>query len=123
MTSSASEPADVGYPLPTTPKHKASMFADYTLSNGSLAGLGGGFGVRYTGKSTGALPGLFSTPVIYAGNATLFDATAHYDMPGWRLAVNASNLLDKAYVARCASFYGCVYGAGRQVIATITKKF
>jgi len=27
------------------------------------------------------------------------------------------------YVARCAGPYGCVYGAGRQVIATLTGKF
>ena len=52
-------PADVGYPLPTTPKHKASMFVDYTLQKGALAGFGGGMGVRYTSKSTGALPGQF----------------------------------------------------------------
>ncbi|HET8613114.1 MAG TPA: TonB-dependent siderophore receptor [Sphingomonas sp.] len=123
VLSSVSEPADVGYPLPVTPKHKASLFVDYTLQKGPLAGFGAGFGARYTSKSTGALPGQFGTPVIYADSATLFDAILHYDIPGWRFAVNGSNIFDKRYVARCASFYGCVYGAGRQIIGTITKKF
>ncbi|TPG21826.1 TonB-dependent siderophore receptor [Sphingomonas koreensis] len=123
VLSSPGEPADVGYPLPTTPKHKASVFVDYTLQHGPLAGIGGGLGARYTSKSTGALPGAFATPVIYADAATLFDATLHYDVPGWRFAINGSNIVDKRYVARCASNYGCVYGAGRNIMGTITKKF
>jgi iron complex outermembrane receptor protein len=32
-------------------------------------------------------------------------------------------VFDKRYVARCASFANCTYGAGRQVIGTVTKKF
>jgi iron complex outermembrane receptor protein len=44
-------------------------------------------------------------------------------MPRFRLSLNASNLFDKDYVARCTGLYGCVYGAGRQVIATLTGKF
>ena len=123
VRSSASEPADVGLPLPTTPRYKLAAFADYTLQKGPLGGLGGGAGARYSSKSTGALPGPFATPVIYAGRATLFDATIHYDLPSWRLAVNGSNILDKKYVARCAGNFGCVYGAGRQIIGTVTKTF
>jgi len=123
VKSAPSEPLDVGYPLPTTPKHKLSLFVDYTLQKGPLGGFGAGFGMRYNSKSSGALPGQFATPVIYTGEATLFDAIIHYDVPGWRFAVNGSNIFDKAYVARCASNNGCVYGAGRQVLATVTKRF
>jgi iron complex outermembrane receptor protein len=123
VKSSPSTPGDVGLPLPTTPKNKASIFADYTLQKGSLGGLGVGFGARYNSKSTGALPGAFATPVIYGQAATLFDAIVHYDLPGWRIAVNGSNIFDKSYVARCSGNFGCVYGAGRQVIGTVTKKF
>ena len=61
--------------------------------------------------------------MIYGDAATLFDATLHYDVPGWRFAINGSNIADKRYVARCASNYGCVYGAGRKIMGTITKKF
>ena len=116
-------PAEIGQPLPTTPENKFSLFVDYTLRKGMLAGLGYGAGVRYTDGSAGSLPGAFN-PVVYDGqSSTLFDAIVHYDMPGWRFAVNASNLFDKTYVARCSGANGCFYGAGRQVIGTITKKF
>ncbi|WP_419826116.1 TonB-dependent siderophore receptor [Sphingomonas sp.] len=123
VKSALAEPADVGYPLPVTPKHKASALVDYTFRKGLLAGFGGAAGVRYTSRSTGALPGAFGTPVIYGQSATLMDAILHYDLPGWRLAVNASNLLDKRYVSRCAGFFSCDYGAARQVLGTVTKRF
>lgn len=120
--------ADLGAPMPTTPKHKLSLFADYTIKHGVLAGFGGGAGVRYNSSSAGSLPSATFLPAglgptIVTGQATLFDAILHYDTPRFRIAVNASNLFDKDYVARCTGLYGCVYGAGRQVIATLTGKF
>jgi iron complex outermembrane receptor protein len=116
-------PQEVGNPLPTTPENKFAVFVDYTLRKGPLAGFGYGAGVRYTDGSAGSLPGFYN-PVVYYGQAsTLVDAILHYDMPGWRFAVNASNLLNNTYVARCSGTNGCFYGAPRQVIGTVTKKF
>lgn len=125
---SPNAPGDVGAPLPTTPKHKLSLFADYTVAHGTLAGFGGGAGVRYNSSSAGSLPsgtfpGVGFAPTIVTGKATLFDAMLHYDQPRFRIALNASNLFDKDYVARCTGLYGCVYGGGRQIIATLTGKF
>lgn len=115
--------AEVGQPLPVTPKHKASLFGDYTIQVGSLAGLGFGAGVRYVSGSAGSLPGFFNPVVFKSDSSTLVDAILHYDLPEWRFAVNASNLFDKRYVARCAAVFNCTYGAGRQVIGTATYKF
>ena len=130
VTKNPNAPGDVGAPLPTTPKHKASIFADYTVKRGGLAGFGLGAGVRYNSDSAGSLPsGTYPAvpaslgPTVVTGEATLFDATIHYDAPAFRLAVNGSNLFDKNYIARCTGLYGCVYAAGRQVIATVTAKF
>jgi iron complex outermembrane recepter protein len=119
---------EVGAELPTTPKHKLSAFADYTFARGLLAGFGGGFGGRYTSSSVGALPtsdflsGALVSP-IRANSATLFDAILHYDVPGWRFAVNGSNIFDKRYVARCSSANACYFGASRQILGTVTKRF
>lgn len=114
---------EVGSPLPTTPKHKLSLFVDYTIQQGGLGGLGFGLGGRYTSKSAGSLPGAFNPVVYYGESATLFDAIIHYDTPDWRFAINGSNILDKRYVARCSGPAGCNFGAGRQVIGTVTRKF
>jgi iron complex outermembrane receptor protein len=119
----SSTPAEIGSPLPTTPKHKFSLFADYTLQRGPLAGFGFGAGARYTSNSAGSLPGPFNPVVYYGQSSTLFDAILHYDMPEWRFAVNGSNIFDKVYTARCSGPAGCTYGAGRQVLGTVTWKF
>lgn len=114
---------EIGAELPVTPENKASIFVDYSFVTGPLAGFGIGGGVRYTSESQGALPGPFA-PVIYTGeDSTLVDAIIRYDTEDWRFAINGSNILDEEYVARCASAAGCTYGAGRQVIATATRKF
>ena len=114
---------EVGAPLMTTPKDKASLFADYTLKSGPLAGLGFGLGARYTSTSAGAQPGAFTSVVYYGQQSTLVDAIIHYDTPTLRFAVNGSNILDSKYVARCSGPAGCTYGAGEQVIATVTRRF
>lgn len=119
----SNEELEVGADLPTTPKHKASFFFDYTFPRGALAGFGFGAGGRYTSRSAGSLPGPFNPVIYYGERATLFDATVHYDLPGWRFAINGSNILDKTYVARCSGPGGCTYGAGRQVIGTLIKRF
>jgi iron complex outermembrane receptor protein len=119
----SSTPEEVGAPLPTTPKNKVSLFADYTWQRGSLAGFGVGFGGRYNSTSAGSLPGPFNPVVYYGQSATLFDAILHYDAPAWHIAVNGSNIFDKIYTTRCASAAGCTYGAGRQIIGTVTWKF
>ncbi|AKM09481.1 TonB-dependent siderophore receptor [Croceicoccus naphthovorans] len=114
---------EIGEPLPVTPKHKVSLLVDYTFQVGALAGLGFGVGGRYTSSSAGSLPGFFNPIVLDSEDPVLFDAIVHYDTPGWRFAINGSNVFDKKYVARCASFTNCTFGASRQVIGTITRKF
>ena len=119
----SSTAAEIGQPLPTTPKNKLSLFVDYTIQKGPLGGLGFGFGGRYTSSSAGSLPGAFN-PVVYDGqSSTLFDAIAHYDTPEFRIAINGSNIFGREYVARCSGPAGCTYGAGRQIIGTVTMKF
>lgn len=121
--------AEIGAELPTTPRHKASLFVNYNIQRGPLAGLGLGAGARYTSSSAGSLPVDPSSfnpspfPVIRGESATLVDALVSYDLPGWRIAVNGSNILDERYVARCSGPVGCFYGAPRQVLLAVTRRF
>lgn len=114
---------DLGGRLPMTPKHKLSALVDYTFQDGPLAGFGASFGGRYTSETVGNQLGAFE-PVLYENAAlTLWDASAHYDLNAWRLAVTASNLFDKEYVARCSAAANCFYGTRRVVTASITRRF
>lgn len=110
--------ADVGDQLFETPRNKFSLFGDYTQQTGMLAGLGAGLGVRYLSSSYGDSANQWLNPAV-----TLFDAIVHYDIAHWRFAVNANNLFNKVYVARCSSNAECFYGELREVSLTVSRKW
>jgi len=113
-----SEVGELKTELPAVSKHKISALVNYTIQEGTLAGLGGGFGVRYLSSLYGDAANLWEVPGV-----TLFDAVVSYDTEDWRFGVSASNLFDKEYVARCSSSIDCFYGTVRQVIFAVTYKF
>jgi iron complex outermembrane receptor protein len=103
------------------PMNQAALWADYTFMQGQLTGFGFGGGVRYIGDSYGDLANTISIP-----SYTLFDAAIHYDLSnfdrrlrGVQLAVNATNLFNKYYVASCTTLSSCFLGTGRTVIGSI----
>jgi len=104
--------------LPALSKHKVSALINYTIQDGTFAGLGGGFGVRYLSSLYGDEANLWKTPGV-----TLFDALISYDTESWRFGLTASNLFDKEYVARCSSAADCFYGTVRNIIGSVTYKF
>jgi iron complex outermembrane receptor protein len=119
----SNNPVELGARQAAQPRHKASLFIDYTKKTGPLAGLGAGGGVRYLSDTPGNVPSAF-TPLVYTSpSTTLFDATLHYDLPGWRFAVNGSNIFDKRFAGRCTGAVGCFFGQSRQIIGTVTKRF
>ncbi len=98
-----------------------SVWADYTLQDGALAGLGLGSGVRYLGPSYGDVPNTLKAP-----GATLLDAALHYDWQGFRLQVNADNVLDNEYVASTfvsGSQGFATYGAARTITARLRYRW
>lgn len=112
---------ELGAELPVTPEHKLSALIDYTFQDGPLAGLGASLGARYMSESAGNLPTYAA--VMTNPSVTLFDGSIHYDRADWRLALTASNLADKEYVARCESESSCFYGVRRVVTASLTRRF
>ncbi len=108
------------------PKHAAALWANYQLPATWLAGLNLGGGIRYVGVRYGADDNDYKLPAY-----TLVDASLRYDMAllgqqwkGWQVAVNASNLFDKEYVATCGYFGdGCKWGYRRNVMGTLTYRW
>jgi iron complex outermembrane receptor protein len=98
------------------PENVGSLWASYDLRGAGLAGLQVSAGARYTGSSYGDAVNSFAVPAV-----TLVDAALRYEMgaldrrfDGLRLQLNASNLLDKTYVASCNAGT-CNYGVRRVV--------
>ncbi|WP_166653666.1 TonB-dependent siderophore receptor [Paraburkholderia flava] len=101
------------------PRNTASLWADYTMTSGPLSGLQTGVGLRYIGGSYGDQTNTFMT-----SSATLVDLSLRYDLGraftylrGWTGSLNASNLLDRRYIASCDSGLSCYWGQGRLVLA------
>lgn len=108
---------------PQTPERMASLWADYSFSDGALAGLTVGAGARYVGHSEGSELNDFNVP-----SYTLFDASVGYDLSqvglkGTSLRLTANNLTDEYYVASCYSAAACYLGEERTVTATLTQRF
>ncbi|WP_158666535.1 TonB-dependent siderophore receptor [Salinibacter altiplanensis] len=96
-------------------------WADYTLQDGPLAGLGLGGGVRYLGPSFGDTPNTLKAPGV-----TLFDAAVHYDWEGIRIQMNVDNVFDNEHVA--STFVNgpqdfATFGAERTVTASIRYRW
>lgn len=109
-----SNDVDLGKAFPAVPRHMASLWADYTLRAGALAGLGLGAGLRYAARSA-------ADPANSADNPsyTLVDAALRYDLDRhWRVALNAANLTDRQYVLCSGLVSTCNYGQARTVIAS-----
>lgn len=105
-------------PAEAGPAYLANLWMSYTLDQGSLKGLGLGFGGNYVGKhltANSAVTGIFTLPAY-----TLINATAFYDAKRYRLGLKVDNLTDRLYFT----------GQGvinpqmpRSVSANITVKF
>lgn len=107
----SADPDEVGKRPPGTPKQLAAVWLDYTTP----IGLGFGAGVR---NSSGNASDEHNT--AFTSGFTLVDASVSYAQGPWHLALNISNLFDKAYVASCY-FDGCYAGLKRA--ATLTAKY
>lgn len=106
------------------PKHMASLWGDYTIQDGPLAGFGFGSGLRYVGSTYADTANTIKVPEF-----TLVDAAVHYDLgalkpalKGAKLAVNATNLFDKRYYSTCSAT-SCNQGYGRSVLTTLSYRW
>ncbi|WP_158749705.1 TonB-dependent siderophore receptor [Acidobacterium sp. S8] len=115
---SAADSAELGKWFPQTPRNQTSFLADYTVPGGKLSGLGGNFGVRFVGESAAD-----TLNTIFIPNYTLLDGALRFNWRSASLAVNATNLTDKRYVATCTGLAYCGYGFARNVIGTVKYNF
>lgn len=111
-------PANVGKVPTGVPQQFGSVWADYTLQDGPLRGFGFGGGVRFVGESYADTGNTLVVP-----SYTLIDASVHYEINGWRAALNVANLFDKTYVAACSSATACYYGDRLRTTASLSYKW
>lgn len=121
-------PDEQGKQLIFTPRHQASLWADYTVQTGALTDWTFGAGLRHTGASRG---GDIETPGGYAGmkipGYTLLDARVEMPLSQWHenatLNLSVNNLTDKHHVSGCGAVWTCGYGYGRTSNLTLKARF
>ena len=114
-----------GKSLTQTPRHSAAMWLVYRQPDGRLRGLRFGLGLRYLGSTEGDPDNSFKVPAV-----TLVDLMLDYELghlaPALShasLALNASNLGDRRYVASCTSLMYCFVGQDRTINATFNYRW
>ena len=102
----------------------ASLWANYDVLEGNLAGLTTGIGVRYVGNTQ-----LDATNSATLPSYTLVDLALSYDLGrldsslvGTTVSTTVNNLFDKRYYS-CYDSNNCWFGAERTVEATIKYEF
>ena len=104
---------EAGERFPGVPQNQASAWLQYDAA-GRLAGLIGGFGIRYVGST---LSGGVETPSV-----TLYDAMLGYQWDRYLVQLTGRNLADKTYVVNCDPFT-CYYGDTRTIGLSLTAQF
>lgn len=107
--------------LTGVPKRQAALWSTYKFSLGNIDGFTVGAGVHYASSfvdESGDVANVPRTPSV-----TLLDAMLAWENRNWRVALNASNLTDKAYFSQCWSWGSCAYGPGRLVTLTTSYRW
>ncbi|MGO3934258.1 TonB-dependent siderophore receptor [Rhodopseudomonas pseudopalustris] len=112
------DPVNVGKTLVTVPRNRLSLWADYTMQGGALAGVQVGGGLRYVGSTYGDAANSFKVP-----ESTAIDALVAYTRDNWRLALNVTNLANSKFVAACYTGTACFYAEGRKAVARLTYRW
>lgn len=117
-TTKDTRPLLVGKTPVVVPEVTASAWLDYTVPEGFFKGVGLGAGVRYVGSSYANAENTLKVP-----SATLVDAAIRYQIGNWGMALNVTNLFDKAYVKSCNGQSGCGYGDARTVTVSANYRW
>ncbi|MBN7804157.1 TonB-dependent siderophore receptor [Agrobacterium rosae] len=116
FTKNPSDPSLQGKTPLLVPNSQASLWLDYTVTDGAFEGFGLGAGARYRGKSWADDANNFRVD-----DAVVFDAGIRYEKNGWKTSLNVTNLFDKEYVAGCNTTIFCGYGEARTATLKISK--
>ena len=105
-------------PVASGPKHTLNFWTNYTLTTGTLKGLGMGVSVNYAGESM-TLNQLPDGAMIIP-SYVLIGANISYDRPKYRLGVKINNLTNQKY---WMGWTNMIPQMPRQVMATVAYKF
>jgi iron complex outermembrane receptor protein len=105
-------------PVESGAAHLAHAFISYAIPSGRYNGLGLSFGGNYSSKkytTNDKVSGIFYIPAY-----TVLNASAYYDQPRFRIAVNVNNLTSERY---WVGWNNLALQKPRELVASVTWKF
>ena len=84
---------ETGNRLPGVPEHSASLWTNYEIQSGDLAGLGFGLGLNWVGDRQGDLNNSFDLDSYFLTNAAV-----SYKRDSWKFGLNFQNLFDVSFI-------------------------
>ncbi|MEW6246202.1 MAG: TonB-dependent siderophore receptor [Nitrospirota bacterium] len=116
----SADPREIGKRLTQTPAQFGSVWAKYTVPDGTWKGLGIGGGARYTGHTYSDVANTFRVPSFVVG-----DAVVDYVWRNYRIALNITNIFNHDAFS-CFDRGGtnfCVFGERRTVVGTVAYRW
>lgn len=102
--------------IEAVPEHQAAVWGKYKFALAGTPGFAVGGGLRYMSSfHDGAAPTIPSL--------TLADLMLSWENEEWRAALNVNNVTDKVYVATCLSRGDCWWGARRNAVLSLTRRW
>lgn len=112
--------SEIGRQQSDQPIHTASLWLDYGVQDGPLAGFGVGGGLRFVGKTTNNSSNVTTAAYV------MDEMMLRYSTEAWRLSVNVRNLLDREVEYTCtksATQSMCYLNEPLTVTARVSRKF
>lgn len=112
--------SEIGLQQSDQPIHTASLWLDYGVEDGPMAGFGIGGGLRYVGKTTN------NSSLVTSAAYVMDEMMVRYSTEAWRVSVNMRNLLDREVAYSCtrnATQRMCYLNEPFTVTARVARKF
>ncbi|WP_350028306.1 TonB-dependent siderophore receptor [Larsenimonas salina] len=119
--SKSDDESEEGHQAVYAPRHQASAWGIYTLSD--VDNVNVGLGVRYVGGIEADRANIKRVPDYTLVDAAFGAGLGALGLNDASIRINVANLLDKSYVAACNSLSYCYFGAERSLTATVDYQF
>ncbi|OHX64145.1 TonB-dependent receptor [Flammeovirga pacifica] len=110
-------PEEVGRQKENAPKHQAGFWTKYDFQQGTLRGLGIGFGGQYVGNR------LTTNPELVLDDYLLWDMALYYNIGIFRISANVKNLTNETYYVGGYNYDRVFPGMPRNFTLGLTVKF
>lgn len=111
----------IGRQKPNAPRNSVNLWTKYIIENGSVKGLGIGFGYNYVSERLGSIVSA-SEPDVFPSYG-IFDAALYYKLNKVQFQINVNNVLDETHWVGGYDVIRAFPGSPRAIMTTVSYTF